>query len=200
MGAHMRAAARANQPPASRLVAGHQIEGVELRLLDMRRDQRGSFTEVFQADWQSGIAPVQWSVVHSRAGVFRGMHLHRRHDEYFAVVSGRASVGLRDIRPRSATLEAWSLYELSDTELACLIFPSGLLHGWYFHEASIHLQAVSEPYSDYAGDDNWGCRWSDPALEIPWPFTDEPIVTERAQTFPSLDELVVLLGTWKEVG
>ena len=195
----MRARAQATEPAGSRLLAGHGIDGVELRLLDMRRDHRGSFTEAFQSDWQTGIVPVQWSIVHSRASVFRGMHVHRRHDEYFAVVQGRAAVGLRDMRPWSPTRNAWALYELSDREIACLIFPPGLLHGWYFHEDSIHLQAVSEPFAQYAGDDNWGCRWSDPALEIPWPFTAEPILTERARTFPSLGELIVALGDWKEV-
>ena len=32
--------------------------------------------------------------------------------------------------------------------------PAGTLHGWLFHEPTIHLQAVSEPYELYAADDN----------------------------------------------
>jgi dTDP-4-dehydrorhamnose 3,5-epimerase len=181
----------------SRLVAGRAIDGVELRVLDTRRDGRGSFTEVFQEHWHTGIRPVQWSVVHSGPRVFRGVHLHRRHDEYFGVIQGRAAVGLRDVRPWSTTRGAWSLYELVGAELACVTFPLGVLHGWYFHEETIHLQAVSEAYRDYADDDNWGCVWSDPALEIPWPFTSDPIVTARVKDFPTMGALLEALGAWQ---
>jgi dTDP-4-dehydrorhamnose 3,5-epimerase len=87
------------------------------------------------------------------------------------------------------------MYELHGADMACLSFPIGLLHGWYFHEATIHLQAVSESYIDYGTTDNWGCHWSDPALEIPWPFTD-PILAMRASDFPTLRGLEEALGEW----
>lgn len=177
-------------------MAGSAIDGVEFRRLDMRPDHRGTFTEVFQTHWGTCIAPVQWSVVQSHARVFRGVHLHRRHDEYFSVMRGRATVGLRDVRPWSPTRNASAMYELSGDELACVTFPLGVLHGWYFHEDTIHLQAVSEAYVDYGTDDNWGCLWSDPALEIPWPITGEPIVTRRAGDFPTMNALLDALGEW----
>jgi len=180
----------------SRLLAGSAIEGVELRMLTMHRDARGSFTEVFQEQWGSCIKPVQWSIVHSHAGVFRGVHLHRRHDEYIGCITGRVIVGLRDLRPWSPTRNHWAMIQLTGGELACLTFPLGILHGWYFPEESIHLQAVSEAYIDYGKDDNWGCHWSDPALEIPWPIEEEPIVAKRASDFPTLGELEVALGEW----
>lgn len=180
----------------SRLIDGVPIEGVELRRLKMNPDFRGCFTEVFQEAWGTCIKPVQWSIVHSLPNVFRGLHLHRRHDEYVAVISGKMTVGLRDLRPWSSTKNRWSLYELHGDDLACLTFPIGLLHGWYAHDPVIHLQAVSESYLDYGSSDNWGCHWSDPALEIPWPFTD-PILANRASDFPTMDGLIAALGEWK---
>lgn len=180
----------------SRLVAGREIDGVAFRHLEMRRDHRGIFTEVFQTYWGTCLEPVQWSVVHSHARVFRGMHLHRRHAEYFSALRGRATVGLRDIRPWSPTRGMSAMYELSGDHLACLTFPLGVLHGWYFHEDTMHLQAVSEAYVDYGQDDNWGCVWSDPALEISWPITGEPIITKRAGDFPTLNALLESLGDW----
>lgn len=179
----------------SKLAAGTVIDGVEFRPLKMNFDARGCFTEVFQDYWQTCIKPVQWSVVQSKPNVFRGLHLHRDHDEYISVMSGRASVGLRDVRPWSPTNGAWSLYELHGADLACITFPPGLLHGWYFHEATVHLQAVSEAYADYGDSDNWGCHWTDPDLEIPWPFTD-PILARRASDFPSLKDTIAAMGDW----
>jgi dTDP-4-dehydrorhamnose 3,5-epimerase len=171
------------------LKSGTLIDGVDLRGLDMHRDSRGHFTEVFRHSWKTAISPTQWSVVESVAGTLRGMHLHRRHDEYFLVLQGHSSVGLKDVRPGSPTEGAWALYDLHGDELACLSFPRGILHGWYFHEPSLHLQAVSEDYGAYGEDDNLGCHWSDPELGIPWPA--EPlVVAERANSFPGLEELL----------
>jgi dTDP-4-dehydrorhamnose 3,5-epimerase len=171
------------------LKAGGVIAGARVRPLDVERDARGSFTEIFYDSWDTGIDPSQWSVVRSARGVLRGMHLHRRHDEYFLVISGRASVGLKDLRPGSPTESVSSLYELDGDHPACLSFPRGILHGWYFHQETIHIQAVSETYSAYGGDDNLGCHWSDPALGIPWP--EQPkLVAERAASFPPLAVLL----------
>ena len=100
------------------LVASSLLEGVEYRELTMHHDERGAFTEVFQECWNTVIKPVQWSVVKSAAGVFRGMHLHLRHDEYFTLLVGGACVGLRDIRRASSTSGRWALYEFSGESLA----------------------------------------------------------------------------------
>ncbi len=171
------------------LKSGDVIDGVKVRQLAMHRDKRGHFTEVFRDEWDTALNPTQWSVVESEPGTLRGMHLHRRHDEYFLVLKGHASVGLRDLRPDSPTEGAWALYDLRGDALTCLSFPRGILHGWYFYEQSLHLQAVSENYGFYGENDNFGCHWSDPALEIPWPH--KPVlVAERADSFPVLSELM----------
>lgn len=141
-----------------------------------------------------GISPVQWSLVRSRARVLRGLHIHQRHDEYFCLIQGHCLVGLYDARPNSPTYQQSALYELFGTDLKALIFPAGLLHGWYFHKPSIHLQAISECYRDYAHDDNLGCRWDDPALNLPWGISD-PILSDRAASFPLLSDLQPRLAT-----
>lgn len=172
----------------SSLVDGQPINGVELKPLVMNRDTRGSFTEVFQNYWNTCIEPCQWSVVSSGANVFRGCHLHLRHDEYYCLLQGEVTLGLRDERPESSTFGNWQLYRLYGEDMAALSFPAGLIHGWYFHCPSVHLQAVSESFIDYGTDDNHGVHWSDPALEIPWGFSD-PILAERAKNFGGLKTL-----------
>ena len=161
---------------------------MRLESLVTHRDERGSFTEIFSNGWGAGIRPDQWSVVSSNKGVFRGMHLHRRHDEYFLIIKGRACVGLHDLRRTSPTAGGWSVYELCGAQLAFLSFPPGIVQGWYFHEDAFHVQAVSESYDSYRYDDNLGCRWDDPDLGIRWPF-DSPLLSEEAAQFPSLREL-----------
>ena len=83
------------------LAAMNLPDGVALRPLTMSRDSRGSFTELFRDEWETGLSPVQWNAVSSEPGTLRGVHLHTRHDDYLTTLKGRASVGLRDLRPRN---------------------------------------------------------------------------------------------------
>jgi len=181
------------EPPVRRLrpvlVGGSELQGVVHRFLDAHEDERGTFTEVYADHWTTGIEPRQWSLVHSVTGALRGMHLHRRHAEYVSVVRGRLSVGLYDARPGAPTEGRWARYDLADDTPSFLTFPAGFVHGWLAHEPTTHLQAVSEPYVDYAEDDNLGCHWADPALGIEWPFAPT-VVAPPAASFPSLDELL----------
>ncbi|MGH7885100.1 MAG: dTDP-4-dehydrorhamnose 3,5-epimerase family protein [Thermodesulfobacteriota bacterium] len=173
----------------SKLISGSKLEGVLLKKLSSNADSRGSFTEIFQKHWDSPLKEgVQWSVVESKPNVFRGMHLHKRHDEFFCLIKGKCLVGLKDIRPGSPTKNNYSLYELHEKDISSIIFSAGLLHGWYFFEDSIHIQAVSESYTEYKDDDNIGCLWNDPDLGIPWPFKEVEI-SERAQNFLKLSEV-----------
>ena len=175
------------------LVSGVQFEGVRLISHEMKVDQRGIFTEVFQHSWGLKFEPTQWSIVHSVPEVFRGMHYHRRHDEYFGLIAGNCLVGLVDLRPESSTYLSHALYALDDSNISSLCFPRGILHGWYFLSDSIHLQGVSESFADYGSDDNFGCHWKDPALGIDWPFKTA-IVSERADRFGSLSDLLKTLA------
>ena len=171
------------------LISGSTIDGVQCIQLKMNIDPRGSFTEVFRDSWETCLEPVQWSVVQSEAHAFRGMHFHKRHDEYFCLINGESYVGLKDLRPESPTYMASAIYHFTSQSLRALVFPKEILHGWFFTTPSIHLQAVSESYSDYGHDDNHGCRWDDPALNFDWPF-DQVMLSERAKTFGSFQDLL----------
>jgi dTDP-4-dehydrorhamnose 3,5-epimerase len=171
------------------IIHGSLPDGVEIRTLDRHQDSRGSFMEVFRRSWGTGIDPEQFSVVQSRPGTLRGMHIHRRHDEYFCVLSGSAHVGLRDIRPGSPTEGQSLLIHLQGSAPAVLVFPTGIVHGWLFGEETVHLQGVSEDYGSYGGDDNRGCHWSDPGLDLPWPF-QPTLIADRAAGFGLLQDLV----------
>lgn len=182
-----------NDQLISKQVAGLEIEGVVLKRLKENIDPRGSFTEVYNHRWDLDLQAVQWSYVKSEANVFRGLHFHKRHDEYFSLVSGHAQLGLKDMRPDSPTYLNWQLFDLHGDDMAALIFPRGLLHGWYFFTPSVHLQSVSESYVDYGKDDNWGVYWNDSDLGFPWSFTD-PIISTRASDFPDLDSFIEAIG------
>ena len=168
--------------------------GVELRPLVSHRDARGSFTEIFRGSWRVGLDPVQWNFVESRAGVLRGVHFHLRHGDYLVILRGRASIGLCDLRPDSPTAGRAALVELRGDALSGLAVPPGVAHGFYFHEPSTHVYAVSH-YWDLS--DELGCRWDDPALEIPWP-QQRAHISPRDEALPSLETLLgQLRAAWR---
>lgn len=161
------------------------IQGVLLRPLLMHADDRGCFTEVFRRHWHCSVDPVQWNVVHSRAKVLRGVHLHPTHADYLITLHGQALVGLADLREDSPTRGAACIVTLEGHNLTAIEIPPGVAHGFYFPCESMHLYAVSH-YWDPA--DELGCRWNDPALGIPWPAID-PIISPRDQALGTVADL-----------
>lgn len=161
-------------------------QGVSLRSLQTHHDERGSLTELFRASWEAGIEIVQWNYTESEARVLRGVHVHVKHADYLILLHGRATIGLRDLRIGSPTESMTALVEMQGTRLHALTIPPGVAHGFYFHEPSAHLYAVSEYWDKL---DELGCRWADPALEINWPDA-EPLISRRDAALPSLRELV----------
>jgi dTDP-4-dehydrorhamnose 3,5-epimerase len=160
----------------------------------MHRDDRGALTEVFRQSWDADLVPVQWNVMTSASGVLRGVHVHPRHADYVIVVHGRASMGLRDLRPGSPTERRSVLIEMRGDSLAALTIPPGVAHGFLFHEPSTLLYGVSE-YWDPA--DEIGCHWADPALEIPWPVSAVQLSARDAEA-PPLAEILHHVPAFKQ--
>ena len=107
--------------------------GVGVSRLEPHRDSRGTFTELFRSSWGLDVEPVQWNVVHSEAHVLRGVHAHHRHSDYLTVVSGRATIGLHDLRADSPTRGLGTIVELDADAPTGLTIPPGVAHGFYLH-------------------------------------------------------------------
>jgi dTDP-4-dehydrorhamnose 3,5-epimerase len=164
-------------------------EGTVFVPLTAHSDERGAFTELYRLEWGTGITPVQWNAVRSESGVLRGVHVHVRHDDYLTVPVGRATVGLRDLRRGSATDGLATVVELGAESPGALVIPHGVAHGFYFHEPSLHVYAVTEYWDP---SDELSCHWADPDLGIPWPVPTAT-VSERDATSQSLRDLLAQL-------
>lgn len=172
------------------------IDGVRRHRLESHPDDRGVFTELYRAEWRLGIEPVQWNWVSSLPETLRGVHVHARHDDYLTVVSGLASVGLRDLRAESRTYGLTAVLALSGNNPEAILIPHGVAHGFYFHEPSIHIYSVSHYWDIH---DELGCRWDDPELEIEWPLEGRPRLSARDAAAPSLRELESSLAS-RQIG
>lgn len=159
--------------------------GVRTHDLAVHEDERGSFAEIFRAEWSTITVPLQWNYVRSRAGVLRGVHVHVRHFDYLLLAEGEAAIGLYDLRDESPTAGLAAVVRMSGARPQAIEFPPGVAHGFLFIEPSVHIYAVSH-YWDLA--DELGCAWDDPGLGIEWPIVPEHL-SERDADAPSLAAL-----------
>lgn len=162
------------------------VAGVSIVELTPHKDDRGTVVEIFRQEWPTGISPVQWNIVHSQAGVLRGVHAHFRHADYLMVVHGMAWFGLHDLRPDSITEGVSCVIAIQASGHQALIIPPGVAHGFYFPAPATTCYAVST-YWDPA--DELGCRWDDPDLGIAWPDVTTPTLSDRDRQLGSLAEL-----------
>jgi len=156
--------------------------GVALHPITVHADDRGTFAEIYRAEWATGVDPLQWNFVRSAAGVLRGVHVHLRHADYLIVVEGAATIGLVDLRPGSPTERLAATLEVVGHTPRALVIPPGVAHGFYFDVPSLHVYAVSHYWDP---EDELGCRFDDPGLGLRWPAAPK-LVSERDQALPPL--------------
>lgn len=167
--------------------------GVELRPLTVYTDDRGRVAEIFRNEWLNGPVPVQWAMAISDAGVVRGVHVHLRHDDYFVLLQGHSALGLHDLRPGSPTAGCATMLDLRGDELAAVIIPHGVAHGFLFLSASTYIIGASHYYDR---TDELGCHWLDPALRLGWPLSSARL-SARDAALPPLAEVARLVGPWR---
>ena len=179
-------------PSAHTVANGGQCvpTGVALLPLQAHSDRRGTFMELFREEWGVGPRPVQWNVVRSEANVLRGVHAHVTHLDYLTMLQGHMVLGLKDLRPSSATHGLSLLLRLEADDPYLAVIPIGVGHGFYFPAPAYHMYAVTRAFD---GSNEYGCRWNDPDLGLAWPC-DAPVVSARDRQAGSLAQLVAELA------
>ena len=163
------------------------IDGVRLVPLTLHHDPRGWLFEAYRDGWMDKAQELQVNVMWSRANVLRGPHVHGRHTDWFVIASGESLVGLKDARRRSDTRGAIEFVRLHANAPAALVVPPGVIHGVYFPAESLLVTVES---STYDPEEEFRCRWNDPALEIAWPFAD-PCLSDSDRHAPSYADMLL---------
>ena len=158
-----------------------EISGVRLTRPERHEDERGWFMEILRED-ALGVRFVQANHSHSQQGVLRGLHFHARQADAWYLLSGRARVGLADLRERKDPPAAATV-DLSADDPAVLYIPPGVAHGFL---ALTEIDLVYFVTEYYDASDEFGVAWNDQALGVAWEVSD-PILSERDQMAPPLD-------------
>lgn len=159
-------------------------------------DDRGFFFESFnqrvfeEATGRSGRF-VQDNHSRSRLGVLRGLHFQmapKEQGKLVRAVNGSIFDVAVDIRPESATFGKWVSALLSSENKHQLWIPEGFAHGF------VTLSDIAECH--YKTTDYWAPAmercviWNDPEIQVEWPVTEAPILSEKDAKGVRLSELV----------
>lgn len=173
------------------------LADVKLITLKVFQDARGSFMENFRLDqFQAHCGPYQlvqdnYSV--SDAGVLRGLHfqLRRPQGKLLQVTRGRIFDVLVDLRPASPTFGQWEGIWLDSALPQLLWVPPSFAHGFYVERGPADVSYKCTDY--YQPDDQFVLTFQDPELQIQWPCSGEPVMSEKDQLGQSWAELLPLL-------
>jgi dTDP-4-dehydrorhamnose 3,5-epimerase len=147
-------------------------------------DERGWFTEVFQAAAFAEIGLptsfVQVNQSRSARGVLRGLHFQwdPPQAKLMRVVSGRAFMVAADIRPGSPTLGQVVTLEASADEPVLFWAPASFARGFCALEDRTEIEYFCTAAYDPRHES--GIRWDDPALGIAWPVEDPSLSPKDA--------------------
>jgi dTDP-4-dehydrorhamnose 3,5-epimerase len=166
------------------------LPGVVLIEPTVFADSRGFFMETYKKSEfvAAGLDVVFVQENHSRSlrGTLRGLHLQRpprAQGKLVRVLQGEILDVTADIRSESATFGQWESVTLSAQNRRSLYIPPGYAHG--FCVLSAEAEVVYSTTDEYAPEFEWGVRWDDPVLGIPWPISS-PILSARDSKWPPL--------------
>ena len=147
-------------------------------------DSRGFFFESYNEKKFMQMTGLQVTFVqdnHSRSNkhVLRGLHYQIRQPQgkLVRVISGDVFDVAVDIRRSSPTFGKWVGEYLTAENKKQMWVPSGFAHGF------LVLSDVAEflyKTTDYWAPEHERCiRWNDPVLNVQWPITGDPLVSEK---------------------
>lgn len=165
------------------------IAGVIRVEADVHRDDRGLFARLQCPDEfaSAGLnfTPVQTSLSRNpHLHTLRGMHYQpapNAETKLVRVSRGRIFDVAVDLRPDSPTYRQWTAAELSAENLAALLIPEGVAHGFLTLEPDTDVIYQIAPA--YRPGHEAGVRWDDPAFAIAWPAAPA-LISARDAAYP----------------
>jgi dTDP-4-dehydrorhamnose 3,5-epimerase len=160
------------------------LPGILLIEPEIFSDDRGHFFESFNLRHfreKTGIqtAFVQDNQSRSRHGVLRGLHYQvgRPQGKLLRVVAGEVFDVAVDLRRHSDTFGRWCGVVLSAHNRRQLWIPPGFAHGFAVTSGAAEVLYKTTEYRVPACERS--LRWNDPALDIAWPLSGAPVISDK---------------------
>lgn len=120
------------------------IQGVKIKKLDVKKDERGWFAEILRADEITDPKFGQMYITTATVEQTKGKHYHNRKIEWFCVVSGNALLTLVDTKSQER-----QEIEMGENNMVTVEIPPGVWHAIKnTSDGDMFLIAhISEPYN-----------------------------------------------------
>ena len=158
----------------------------------VHRDPRGFFVETYHEPRyrEHGIVGpfVQDNHSFSRRGTLRGLHGQSPHPQgkLVRVIEGEIWDVAVDVRIGSPCFGQHASALLSAENFRQIYVPPGVIHG--FCVLSLVAQVEYKCTEVYDPKADFGVRWNDPELAVPWPIA-EPVLSEKDARAPLLRDV-----------
>lgn len=167
------------------------IAGATLLEFNVFKDDRGSFTEIFNLA-NFNVAQVNKS--NSNKGVLRGIHfadVPPGQAKYITCVSGSILDVLVDLRKSSPTFKKWIAIELSEENNLAVSIPVGVGHAFLaLQDNSTVIYLCDQKYNPKVEHE---LDAFDKNIGINWPSHLEIIRSEKDRNAPGFDEMFSIL-------
>ncbi len=172
-----------------------KISDIKILRPQKHGDDRGFFSETYNKN-DLAEAGIELDFVQDNqslsqhAGTIRGLHFQGApwaQAKLVRVVRGRILDVAVDMRRSSPTFGQWVSAEISASEWNQILVPVGFAHGICTLEPDTEL--IYKVTNYYAPSCDFGVRWNDPKLNIPWPFGEDKLtLSPRDRALPLFDE------------
>ena len=168
------------------IIESTKIKDVKIILPKLFEDERGFFFESFnhknfeEAIEYKSLKFVQDNHSMSYKGVLRGLHYQISpfaQGKLVRVIHGEVFDVAVDIRKKSATFGHWVGERLSEKNKKQLWIPEGFAHG--FITLSEKVEFLYKTTNYYSQRHERSIRWNDPTINIKWPDSIHPILSEK---------------------
>ncbi|HJW84144.1 MAG TPA: dTDP-4-dehydrorhamnose 3,5-epimerase family protein [Anaerolineae bacterium] len=144
------------------------IEGVEVKELVTRADERGFFREIIRVTdpiFKEGFG--QWSRTVTHTGAAKAWHIHKRQTDWWYVPIGVVKTVLYDMREDSPTKGQFMEVLLGEYHGAKVLkVPPGVAHGYRVIQGPVHLFYITS--NTYDPGDEGRIPHDDPSIGYDW--------------------------------
>ncbi|HLF26820.1 MAG TPA: dTDP-4-dehydrorhamnose 3,5-epimerase family protein [Anaerolineae bacterium] len=144
------------------------IDGVEVKELVTRSDERGFFRELIRVTdpfFKEGFA--QWSHTVTYTGAAKAWHIHQKQIDWWYVAIGSVKAALIDLREGSSTKgERMDILLGEHYGPKVLKIPPGVAHGYRVLQGPVHLFYITS--QTYDSTDEGRIPHDDPSIGYDW--------------------------------
>lgn len=169
------------------------LDGVKVLEPNLFGDHRGWFMETFNSNSLKDLGITNEFIQDNHSysaevNTLRGLHYQlapKSQTKLVRCTKGSIFDVAVDIRKNSPTYGRWFGIELSAENKKQLLVPKGFAHGFLTLTNDVEVQyKVDELYSP---NHDRGIIWNDLSINIEWPTTEQPILSDKDKKAPHLE-------------